>query len=256
MPILLVLFALGCMSDHKEHDHQDVYNETALKDFVMASMGPGKQKVASEIDSIIRDSENDSVVYKKTISFLTKAFGDPNSSFRNAELYSILLHSLITSKWYSEAEKNLAQKRLQLLMQNNPGKPANDFSFVTPDGKTRRLYDIKAHNILLLFYNPECEACKEMKQRIENSSIINSKQHSGELKVLAIYTDKDESIWRRHLGEMPIAWIHGRDENEYLYTNGVYDLRAIPTIYLLDKDKKVVLKDCMNLQDIIDKLNG
>ncbi|HEX4850477.1 MAG TPA: thioredoxin-like domain-containing protein [Puia sp.] len=252
--ILLFLCALSCISRNEKQSQHAVYDETALKDFVMTSMGPEKEKAPAMMDSVIRDAENDSAIYKKTISFLTRGFGDPNSSFRNAELYSQLLHSEIRSKWYSEAEKNVAQKRLRLLMQNNPGQPANDFSFVSPEGKTRRLYDIKANNILLLFYNPECEACKEMKQRIENSPIINSKQHSGQLKVLAIYTDKDETIWRRHLGEMPKAWIHGRDENEYLYTNGVYDLRAIPTIYLLDKHKKVVLKDCVSVDEIEKKL--
>jgi len=30
----------------------------------------------------------------------------------------------------------------------------------------------------------------------------------------------------------------------------VYDLRAIPTVYLLDKDKKVLLKDCVDVMEI------
>ena len=31
---------------------------------------------------------------------------------------------------------------------------------------------------------------------------------------------------------------------EWQYTNRLYDIKAIPTIYLLDSDKKVILKDC------------
>jgi len=49
---------------------------------------------------------------------------------------------------------------------------------------------------------------------------------------------------------MPKNWIHGRDENEYLYKNKVYDLYAIPTIYLLDKNKKVILKDVLDVRVI------
>jgi len=45
------------------------------------------------------------------------------------------------------------------------------------------------------------------------------------------------------------------DENEYLYKNKIYDLRAVPTIYLLDKDKKVILKDCTSLLDLEAALN-
>jgi hypothetical protein len=48
---------------------------------------------------------------------------------------------------------------------------------------------------------------------------------------------------------MPAEWIQGRDEYG-LYKNNVYDLRAIPSLYLLDKDKKVLLKDCTDLKEI------
>jgi len=35
-----------------------------------------------------------------------------------------------------------------------------------------------------------------------------------------------------------------------LYKNSVYDLHAIPTVYLLDKEKKVLLKDAINVAEI------
>jgi len=72
--------------------------------------------------------------------------------------------------------------------------------------------------------------------------------------VLAVYTDKDEMIWLDHLKEMPAGWIQGRDEDEYLYKNSVYDLKAIPTVYLLDKEKKVLLKDCEDVGEIEKRL--
>jgi len=54
------------------------------------------------------------------------------------------------------------------------------------------------------------------------------------------YIDRDFKVWFSHL-KVPQKWIHGRDE--YLYKNAVYDLKAVPSIYLLDKTKKVILKD-------------
>ena len=41
-----------------------------------------------------------------------------------------------------------------------------------------------------------------------------------------------------------------QDENEYLYKSNVYDLHAIPTIYLLDRNKKVILKDVLDVRVI------
>jgi hypothetical protein len=68
--------------------------------------------------------------------------------------------------------------------------------------------------------------------------------------VLAVFNYRDEKVWFNHLPELPTEWIHGRNEDEYLYKNKVYDLRAIPTVYLLNKDKKVLLKDCMDMMKI------
>ena len=93
-----------------------------------------------------------------------------------------------------------------------------------------------------------------MKAALESSGVINNKISNKQLKVLAIYTDKDEKVWLDHVSEMPAKWIQGKDEYEYLYKNKVYDLRAIPTIYLLDSNKTVLLKDVTSLTLIERKL--
>ena len=47
----------------------------------------------------------------------------------------------------------------------------------------------------------------------------------------------------REQGSVPPGWIEGRDEGEQLTREEVYDLKAMPTLYLLDAQKRVVLKD-------------
>ena len=49
--------------------------------------------------------------------------------------------------------------------------------------------------------------------------------------------------WRNHISYMPAGWINSYDSAVSLKNDEIYDLKAIPTLYLLDKDKKVVLKD-------------
>jgi hypothetical protein len=52
------------------------------------------------------------------------------------------------------------------------------------------------------------------------------------------------------LPDEPVQLIHGRDENEVRYKNQIYDLKAIPSICLLDQNKKVILKDCTSIEEI------
>ena len=198
----------------------------------------------------------DSATVRTKFAEMVKFYGDPNSVYRNEDSLLVLLQQQLQSRWYSNLEKEAIQKRLTLTQQNWVGQPANDFVFLQPNGKRKSLYAVKADYVLLFFYNPECGACKEMKEKIVKSEILKSKVQSGKLKVVAIYTDLDEVIWRKHLPDMPTLWVHGRDEGEYLWKNRVYDLRAIPTVYLLDREKRVVLKDCMEVSLIEDILNG
>ena len=63
------------------------------------------------------------------------------------------------------------------------------------------------------------------------------------MKVLAVYPDADLKEWRRWLPENPSWWISAYDRGEKIRNGELYDLKAIPTIYLLDHDKRVILKD-------------
>lgn len=257
--IRFVVFAFllsACNSDTETRKPSGaVYDEAALKDFVLASANPDKTKALGILDSVIRDAAGDSIIFNNTVSCLEMPFGDPNSPYRNETLYRELLQAKIKSPFIDSIAKEKSKAKLFLLMQNRPGEPANDFTYITPQGFSKKLYSIQAGHTLLFFYNPECDACKTMKAALIASGKIKQAAANGNLKVLAVYTDKDESTWREHLPEMPKDWIQGRDENEYLYQNNVYDLKAIPTLYLLDENKKVVLKDVMQISAIEEALS-
>ena len=65
---------------------------------------------------------------------------------------------------------------------------------------------------------------------------------TGRMSVLAIYTEGNEETWRKALPDMPEGWVVGTDR-ETVKTGALYDLKAMPSLYLLDGQKKVLLKD-------------
>ena len=50
-------------------------------------------------------------------------------------------------------------------------------------------------------------------------------------------------LWQEHIGDYPKEWIIAYDPSLTLRNMDIYNIRAIPSLYLLDKDKKVLLKD-------------
>ena len=63
------------------------------------------------------------------------------------------------------------------------------------------------------------------------------------LKVLSMYPDEDMKAWKEYLPTLPTHWLNGYDASQQIKNEELYDLRAIPTLYLIDRKKFVILKD-------------
>ncbi len=168
-------------------------------------------------------------------------FSDPNSPYRNEELYIPILKALIEAPKLEDIEKNRYRYQLQKALLNRPGSMASDIALITKEHQTIRLSEIDSDYVLLYFFNPDCSACQTISAYITNSYIFKNLYESGKMKIVAIYPDEDLSAWEKHISDLPERWLVTR------YTDSTdreaYDLPAIPNLYLLDKDKKVILKD-------------
>lgn len=168
-------------------------------------------------------------------------FHDPNSPYRNEELYIPVLRAVIAAPGIGDIHKERPRYQLEKALMNRPGTQAADFAFVTKDGRTLRLSDIRGDYVLLYFFNPDCHDCKRVTAYMAASPCLANLLKKGSLTLLAVYPDEDLQAWKSHAGEMPEEWTVARYADSR--SRQAYDLPAIPNLYLLDHEKKVVLKD-------------
>lgn len=179
---------------------------------------------------------------------LTKTADDylfnPNSPFYNEILYSVYLEALLGKLPQEDAMRSLYEFKLALVKRNNPGIRATDFTYYLPDGSQRKLSatPVKNNRLLLLFYDPECESCHEVLLQMAADVTLAEAVRNGKLSVLAVYTEGNDEAWRKAMHDMPEAWIVGTDR-EAIKLGALYDLKAMPSLYLLDGNKRVILKD-------------
>ena len=188
---------------------------------------------------------------KKCFDMFVKAarqvLADPNSALRDDELYMPVLRARIASPFTDEDTRERCRYRLDILSQNRLGHKANNIRYTLADGFEGTLYGIKAEFTLVFINNPGCEMCRSVREEICASDVLMRAVSSGRLKVLAIYPDQDLDEWLRYRSEMPSAWINGYDRECVMRTSGTYNLAAIPSLYLLDKDKTVLVKDAVSI---------
>lgn len=184
---------------------------------------------------------------KKVFTYITdladKYLYDPNSPMRNEEFYIPVLDAMLDSPLLEEIEKVRPKARRELAQKNRIGTKALNFNYTLASGAQGSFYQLQAEYILLFINNPGCHACTETIDALKNAPIINQLLEQKRLTVLSIYPDEELDEWRKHLNEFPKEWVNGYDKTFDIKEQQLYDLKAIPTLYLLNKEKTVLLKD-------------
>ncbi len=163
-----------------------------------------------------------------------------SSPHYNEELYLQILNVVLASD-AKPVMKLIPQQRVEMMSKNVVGHEANNFLFVDKNGDSHDLYGVNANLLLLIFNNPDCSLCHKTQESISNDEKLQKLMADGKLKVLAITPEADYNEWLSH--PYPSTWLTGYDSKMAIFDQELYDIQRLPCIYLLDKDKRVLLKE-------------
>lgn len=149
-------------------------------------------------------------------------FEDQQSPVRNDRVYLMFLEEMKNSPCFDETEKERIAFKIKTTNKNLPGDIAINFKFKDENGKEHQLSDYKNQKVILYFYDPDCENCHEVSAWLQTQTI------PADIKVIKMIADT--------------------------HISHVYSLKNMPTIFLLDKENKVILKDC-TAQELIEKIS-
>ena len=145
-------------------------------------------------------------------SLIEHYFENPQSPLRNDRVYLYFLEEMKNSPCFDEVEKERLAFKIKTTNKNLPGDIAINFNFKDENGMSHQLSDYRDQKVILYFYDPDCENCHKVSAWLKQQTI------PADIKVLKIIADN--------------------------HISHIYSLRAMPTIFLLDKGNLVVLKDC------------
>lgn len=183
---------------------------------------------------------NDSV-FNLFVTFSEKYLYEPGSPLRNDELYLPVLEELLASKVKTETEKTRYRFQLKMLLKNRIGTKANNIEITTADNSMITMHKVKADYCLLFFFTPGCHSCETVVNQLKSDSLLSEMVQADRIKVIAIATENTADACKSYAGIFPDKWLCGYNKTGDIQRN--YDLKASPTIYLLDRNKKVALKD-------------
>ena len=187
------------------------------------------------------------------MQLVSKYLGEPNSPFFDEASYLLLTEEAEKAGLLDEAEQIRLADRKALFNRNRVGEKAENFDFVLANGRQTTLYNNVSGLTLLIFYDPDCDTCHKTLFALSNDSKVKE-MVKNDLHVLCIYAFGDEEAWHEHLSELPSFATVGMDKKGAVLSESLYDLKALPTIYLLDEECRVLMKDIILDDSILDEI--
>lgn len=219
------------------------FMEQNFSNFISVVPYADEQARREAVNTLLNKAESTPKAYKLLSNIADDYLYNPNSPMYDEETYILFLENMINSPILDIARTTRLRHQLRYAKLNRPGMKAADFSYTTREGKRSKLHATHTScPLLLLFYDPDCDHCKEVMNRLRSSSLLEQAVASGRLSVLAIYADFDTDLWKSTNKQLPKSWTVGLNVGE-IYDKELYSLRSLPVLYLLDTDKTVILKD-------------
>lgn len=213
--------------------------EKYITSFTSAPMNKVRKTLKRQLDRV----QNDARTYVFLTHLADSLLYRSDSPYRNDAIYEMIVRHELSTSYFSEVEKQRLRFRLRQIRSNRVGRYATDFSFVMRNGQQKRLSELsKDADWLIIFFDPDCMQCQIFVSSLRSNRIVNDRIQRGLLHILAVDTDPDVPLWERIKNDLPASWMVARDGGA-IRDADIYDLHVYPAVYLLDKYRKVILKN-------------
>jgi hypothetical protein len=193
----------------------------------------------------LKKTDTNERMYRFFIESFDFYLNDALSNMREEQWIVPVWHQMLQSRWATFSDSAKINFFLEMAAKNPVGSRATDLEFTTIQGQKGRMSEIDAELLLIYFYIPGCPQCTMTIEWIEADSAYQELIRAGILQGFAFYPEKNLQLFRSYRTSIPSAWINAREPDgmSQLEEDGSYQMRGAPTIYLLDRNKNVILKD-------------
>ncbi|HWV28498.1 MAG TPA: TlpA disulfide reductase family protein, partial [Dyadobacter sp.] len=188
-----------------------------------------------------------------TVYYITNQYENPKTVGTEAVwVYMANKYYLSGEMGVSDDVKKRIAEKVATMKDLLVNKTFPALTLTDPAGKKVSVQTIDANYTVLFFFAPTCGHCKEASPVLK---AFYDKNKANGIKVMTISTEHNIEEWKSfvktyHLEEL----INGYDALNQIDFNRKFDVVTTPTIYVLDKNKKIIARK-MPVEQLEDFLN-
>lgn len=227
-------------------------------------VSPAPDSTIKDADYLLLLARSSPEMYKFLLNWLTDEYINPKYMGQDAVFVHLFekYHSKGVSSWLNEKQLTAISNRAYMLMSNLIGDQAANLEMTDDAERPTSLYNIKADYIVICFWDPTCSHCRVEVPRLD--SIYQATWKKEGVKMFGVLTElADKGKWKEFINEHHLeSWTNVyqtdvqkksvEDAKKPSYKQ-LYDVIQTPTLYLLDKDKRIVAKK-LTLEQLNDVL--
>ena len=218
-----------------------------------------REVMPQDPDSIVKDvdyklllARSSPEMYKYMLNWLTDEYINPKYMGQDAIFVHLFekYHSKGLTPWLNEKQHEVITRRAYMLMANLVGEKGANLELLDTANKIKPLYDVKADYTVVVFWDPNCGHCKEEVPRVD--SFYRANWQAKNVKIYAVMTEYDTVGWKKFINTNQLRdWTHVHHTAQMAKEEAaaqkpsfkqLYDITQTPTLYLLDKEKRIVGK--------------
>ncbi|NCI45103.1 TlpA family protein disulfide reductase [Sediminibacterium soli] len=249
----------------KEHYWDDVnfnddrllrtpFFEKKLDEYFKTMVYPEPDSIIREVNYMLLFARTGKEIYPYLLTKFTNKYINPEIMGQD-KVFVYLFENYYAkgdTTLLNPASRKTIVDRAYSLMANQLGQPAPQLNLTDTLGKKASLYGIDAPFTVVAFWDPNCGHCKEEIPRLDSMYKARWKNYGVAVFSVNIY-ENEIPAWKRFIADKHLSgeWVQAYETKEAKTATEkagqanyrqLYDIFKTPTIYLLDKDKRIIAK--------------
>ncbi|MEQ6122539.1 thioredoxin-like domain-containing protein [Reichenbachiella sp. MALMAid0571] len=197
--------------------------------------------VVASVDYILNKSKDSEEMFRYWVVYFFQKYQNSKIMGLDKAFVHISENYYLKGKtpWADEEMLTKLREEMDFHRENQIGMIAPRLNLLDTLQDPISLSSIPANYTILFFYSPDCGHCK--KETPVLLDIYHGLQSEG-VEVLAVDSDTDIDKWKAFIQEHQLDWVNAADPFTRSNFRRQYNVRTTPTIYVLDRDKRIIAK--------------
>jgi glutaredoxin len=217
------------------------FMEQSFSNYISVMPYCSKEALHESVFNLLSQSESHKGLYDYLEELAEKYLREADSPFRSEEFFLPFVDYALQRS--NGSDERAAEMRAEIF-RNAPGSIAPDVAVTALNGgKLHLIQKGAAPMTLIMFYEPDCDYCKNAIKILTGSDNLRKIVAEKSIRFVAVYIGDEKDLWKTHAKTLPSNWEVGIDVAKVIDNDELYVVRATPSFYLIDADGKIVLKD-------------